>query len=159
MDSNTPEIEKFITFEVAGYWFVLPMAVTLRIVNCPPPSQGGTVGLGLVQLGPHIIRLLNLHQEFGHSPEAIPTQAPFLIVVRNPQKELWGIALDVPPDLIELPLKIFKPVSLEPPFDHKTNWISHMAVVAEQEHTRTLLLLDVHAIFQHRLVQSTVNAL
>ena len=61
-----PEIGKFITFEVANYWFALPMEAVLKIVNCPPPSQGGTVGIGLVQLGSHTVRLLNLHQEFGN---------------------------------------------------------------------------------------------
>ena len=157
MKNNTPETEKFITFEVAGYWFVLPMAAVLKIVNCPPPSQGGTVGIGLVQLGSHTIRLLDLHQEFGRSSDTIPEQAPFLVVVHNPQKELWGIALDVPPDLIELPLSTFKPVSLEPPFDHKTNWISHMAIVSDKKTDRTLLLLDVHAVFQHRIVQQPVS--
>ncbi|MEL6333919.1 MAG: hypothetical protein AAFQ76_15160, partial [Cyanobacteria bacterium J06626_26] len=81
----------------------------------------------------------------------------FLVVVRNPQKELWGIALDVPPDLIELPLTTFKPVSLEPPFDHKTNWISHMAIISDKEADRTLLLLDVHAVFQHRIVPQPVS--
>lgn len=151
MENTTPEIEKFITFEVANYWFVLPMAAILKIVNCPPPSQGGTVGIGLVQLGSHTIRLLNLYREVGKS--AAVDHAPFLVVIRNPQKELWGITLDEPPDLVELPLSIFKPVSLETPFDHKTNWISHMALVSDQECDRTLLLLDVHAVFQHTIGQ------
>ncbi|MDV3348964.1 chemotaxis protein CheW [Leptothoe sp. LEGE 181152] len=155
MDNNTPEIERFITFDVGGYWFALPMMSILKIVNCPPPTQGGTVGIGLVQLGSHTVRLLNLHREVGKTAEASPDHAPFLVVVRTPQKELWGIALDEPPDLIELPLTLFKPVSLEPPFDHKTNWISHMAIVSEKDKDsdRTLLLLDVHAVFQHDIGQ------
>ncbi len=154
MDSNTPEIEKFITFEVAGYWFVLPMKAILKIVNCPSPKEGGAVGIGLVQLGSHTIRLLNLRQEIERSPTATPEQASFLVVVRNPQKELWGIALDVPPDIVELPLTTFKSVvSLETPFDDKTNWISHMAIVPTKDSTRTLLLLDIHAVFQPRVGQ------
>ena len=157
MATIPPEIGKFITFEVANYWFALPMEAVLKIVNCPPPSQGGTVGIGLVQLGSHTVRLLNLHQEFGHSTEALPQQAAFLIVVRNFQKELWGIALDTPPDLIELPLNTFKPVALEPPFDHKSNWISHMAIIAEKDITHTLLLLDEHVVFQHRIEQPAAN--
>ncbi len=149
MDNKTPEIEKFITFEVAGYWFVLPITAILKIVNCPPPNQGGALGIGLVQLGSHTIRLLNLHREVGHPSDPSTDNTPFLVVVRNPQKELWGIALKEPPDLIELPLTTFKPVSLETPFNHKTNWISHMAMVSDQDSDRTLLLLDVHAVFQH----------
>ncbi|MEM7793423.1 MAG: chemotaxis protein CheW [Cyanobacteria bacterium P01_C01_bin.118] len=151
MDTNKPTTKKFIIFEIGGYWFVMPMTSVLKIVNCPPPSQGGTVGIGLVQLGAHTVRLLDLYQAFGRRTQVMPAEAPFLIVVRNPQKELWGIAVDIPPDLIELPLAIFKPVSLEPPFNDKTNWISHMAVISHKGRDRTLLLLDVHAIFQHGL--------
>ncbi|ESA32712.1 chemotaxis signal transduction protein [Leptolyngbya sp. Heron Island J] len=151
MDTPTAETGKFIIFDVADYWFLLPVTAILRIVNCPPATQGGTVGIGLVQLGSHTIRLVNLYQEVGHV--SAPDYAPFLVVVRNPQKELWGIALEQPPDLIELPLTIFKPVALETPFDHKTNWISHMAIVSEKESDRTLLLLDVHAVFQHSIGQ------
>ncbi|MEM1254582.1 MAG: chemotaxis protein CheW [Cyanobacteria bacterium P01_H01_bin.21] len=156
MDIKTPEIGKFITFEVAGYWFVLPVSAILKIVNCPPPSQGGTVGIGLVQLGSHTIRLLNLHRELSYTSKvkAAPVSsrdAPFLVVVQDPQRELWGITLNEPPDLVELPMILFKPVSLETPFDHKTNWISHMAI--ESDSDRTLLLLDVHAIFQHSISQ------
>ena len=154
MDNPTAEIEKFIIFNVADYWFLLPVTAILRIVNCPPVTQGGTVGIGLVQLGSHTIRLLNLYPEVGHGAAVpSPDHAPFLVVVRNPQKELWGIALKQPPDLIELPLTVFKPVALETPFDHKTNWISHMAVVSEKESDRTLLLLDVHAMFHYGIGQ------
>ena len=158
MDTNTSETEKFITFEVAGYWFVLPITAILKIVNCPPPSQGGTIGIGLVQLGSHTIRLLNLHRELSYGAKTVTesvsdNRAPFLVVVRDPQKELWGIPLHEPPDLVELPLTMFKPVSLETPFDHKTNWISHMAIASTQNSDRTLLLLDVHAIFQHSISQ------
>lgn len=153
MDEPTSEIEKFIIFRVAEYWFVLPTTAILKIVNCPPPSQGGTIGIGLVQLGSHTIRLVNLHQEVGQISPPAPEDTPFLVVVRNPQKELWGIALEQPPDLIELPHGLFKPVSLETPFNHKTNWISHMAIVSEKERDRTLLLLDVHAVFQHNIGQ------
>ncbi|MGD1952719.1 MAG: chemotaxis protein CheW [Leptolyngbyaceae cyanobacterium] len=154
MDIKTPEIGKFITFEVAGYWFVLPVTAILKIVNCPPPSQGGTIDIGLVQLGSHTIRLLNLHRELSYTAKvktAPSGNAPFLVVVQDPQKELWGITLNAPPDLVELPLTLFKPVALETPFDHKTNWISHMAI--ESGSDRTLLLLDVHAIFQQCIGQ------
>ena len=160
MDIKTPEIGKFITFEVAGYWFVLPVTAILKIVNCPPPSQGGTIDIGLVQLGSHTIRLLNLHRELSYTAKvktAPSGNAPFLVVVQDPQKELWGITLNAPPDLVELPLTLFKPVALETPFDHKTNWISHMAIVSDKKTDRTLLLLDVHAVFQHRIVQQPVS--
>lgn len=156
MDKAALEREKFAVFSVADYRFALPITTILKIVNCPPLNQGGTVGLGLVQLGSHTIRLLNLYREFGCSPKEPPEEVSFLIVVRSPQKELWGITLDMPPDLVELPPTTFRPVSLEMPFNHKTNWISHMAMVSDHKSCdRTLLLLDVHAIFQSGLLTRT----
>ena len=151
MAKDAPKRGKFIAFELANHWFALPMAAVLRIVNCPPSNQGGTISVGVVQLGPHTIRLLDLQTQWGLQPEAhSPEETPFLLVVRGPQQALWGIALDTPPDLLELPLSRFKPVPPEKRLALKLQWISHMAVIAEQDIHCTLLLLDLKAMFQNK---------
>ncbi|MCG8361913.1 MAG: chemotaxis protein CheW [Pseudanabaenales cyanobacterium] len=151
MDNNTLKIAKFITFKVVDYWFALPMAAVLKIVNCPPQDKGGVVTLGIVQLGSHTIQLLDLHGVLGLDADATPPdQAPFLLVLRSTQKKLWGIALDTPPDLSELPLNTFQAVSIDNRFVLKKQWISHIATVSEQEINRTLLLLNLKAIFAHK---------
>lgn len=148
MDNDTSAIAKFITFKIADYWFALPMEVILKVVNCPSLDQGGIVPLGLVQLGPHTIQLLDLHGVFGLGNTPPPTQLPFLLVLRGAQKRLWGITLASPPDLIELPLTTFHSVSVDRRFVPKKQWISHIAILSEQEISRTLLLLDLKAVFQ-----------
>ena len=151
MNNNTLKIAKFITFKVVDYWFALPMAAVLKIVNCPSPDKGGVVTLGVVQLGSHTIQLLDLHGVLGLDADVTPPdQAPFLLVLRSPQKKLWGIALDTPPDLSELPLNTFQAVSIDNRFALKKQWISHIATVSEQEINRTLLLLNLKAIFAHK---------
>ena len=151
MDNNTLKTAKFITFKVVDYWFALPMAAVLKIVNCPPPDKGGVVTLGMVQLGSHTIQLLDLHDVLGLVADSTPpAQAPFLLVLRSTKKKLWGIALDTPPDLSELPLNTFQAVSRDNRFTPKKQWISHIATVSEQEINRTLLLLNLKEIFAHK---------
>ncbi|MEM6519869.1 MAG: chemotaxis protein CheW [Cyanobacteria bacterium P01_C01_bin.70] len=150
---------KFIAFELARHWIALPAAAVLRIVNCPPPNQGGTVGLGIVQLGPHTIRLLDLQPKLGLQSEAHqPEKTPFLLVIQESQQALWGIALDTPPDILELPFSRFKPVPPEKRLEPKLQWISHMAVITEQEIRRTLLFLNLKAVFQSKASESSAQS-
>ena len=150
MDKKPSKIIKFITFKVADYWFSLPIAAVLKIVNCPPPEKGGIITLGVVQLGSHTIQLLDLYSMFDLDADAkIPNQLSFLLVLRNTQKKLWGIALDTPPDLIELPLSNFQAVPQNKYFATKRQWVSHIAVVSEQGINRTLLLLNLKSLFTH----------
>ena len=150
MDKTLSKIAKMITFKIADHWFALPMAAVLKIVNCPPVDQGGIVNLGMVQLGAHTIHLLDLYSTFGlgSAPSAL-TQTPFLLVLRGSQKKLWGIVLEAPPDLIDLPNTLFKSVSTDKRFSPKKQWISHIAVISKQDISRTLLFLDLKAVFQH----------
>ncbi|MEL6334949.1 MAG: chemotaxis protein CheW [Cyanobacteria bacterium J06626_26] len=139
MDKKISKIAKIITFKIADHWFALPMATVLKIVNCPPVDQGGIVNLGMVQLGSHTIHLLDLYSTFGlgADPSAL-TQTPFLLVLRGSQKKLWGIVLEAPPDLIDLPNTLFKSVSTDKRFTPKKQWISHIAVISKQDISRTL---------------------
>ncbi|MEM8610978.1 MAG: chemotaxis protein CheW [Cyanobacteria bacterium P01_H01_bin.105] len=148
-DTSTSKVAKIITFKVADHWFALPMDTVLKIVNCPSPNRGGMVNLGLVQLGSHTIHLLDVYRTVGLSSGAEPLgQPPFLLVLRNNQKKLWGLPLEAPPDLIELPCKVFNPVSTDKHFMSKKQWISHIAVISDQTTNRTLLLLDLKGFFQ-----------
>ncbi|MEM1239185.1 MAG: chemotaxis protein CheW [Cyanobacteria bacterium P01_H01_bin.26] len=153
------ETRKFITFQISSYWYVIPMAAVLKIVNCPPKHEGGLVGFGVVQIGPHTIQLLNLHRIF--EPDAntqLPEEAPFLVVLQSQENKLWGITLDAPPDLIDLPLAALKPVSLDEHFKLQSPWISHVGVIDSQAGKRTLLRLDMKAIFQQNVEHLTVSS-
>ncbi|MEM7065165.1 MAG: chemotaxis protein CheW [Cyanobacteria bacterium P01_B01_bin.77] len=152
MDNDTSAIVKFITFKVADYWFALPMETILKVINCPPLEQGGIVPLGIVQLGTHTIQLLDLHGVFGLGNIPSPRQLPFLLVLRGANNKLWGITLESPPDLVELSLAAFHSVSVDRRFLPKKQWISHIAMISGQD-GRTLLLLDLKAIFQQETAQ------
>ncbi|MEM7793429.1 MAG: chemotaxis protein CheW [Cyanobacteria bacterium P01_C01_bin.118] len=148
MENTVSKQIKLITFKVAGHWFTLPMNNILRVVNCPSSERGGVLSFGVIQLGQHTVQLLDLYGVFGLGASP-PEQPPFLLVLRNRyQKMLWGIVLADPPDLVELPVAMFKSISTDKRFTPKKQWISHVAVLSEQTISRTLLVLDIKAIFQ-----------
>ena len=111
------ETDKYITFKLAGYLFALPSEAILKIVATPPPSQGGMVSMGLVQLEQYSIQIIDLIKllSLQDQPKDIETSAtsatsdsknlvatptknpPFLMVLQDAEDTLWGIAVAPPP--------------------------------------------------------------
>lgn len=152
---HSPDLKKYISFQVASYWYVIPVTEILKVVNCPPPSQGGVVGLGVVQLGSHTVQLLDLYQLFeGDSASSATLKSTYLVVLQRQESTLWGITLGTPPDLIELPASDLKPVTLANHATPQNPWISHVGVVVEQTHKRTYLQLNLEALLQQKTGQS-----
>ncbi|MGD1866415.1 MAG: hypothetical protein ACFB0D_17835 [Phormidesmis sp.] len=56
---------EYITFKVGKYLFALPSQTILKVVATPPPSQGGMVSMGLVQLEQYSIQIINLLELLG----------------------------------------------------------------------------------------------
>ena len=160
-----PEATQYLTFKVSGYLMALPGQEILRIVATPPPNQGGLVKMGLVQLGQYSIQIINLSelleiepidnsvsQLAGHPSNPYPNQPhqakfnqnpPFLMVLQNADKDLWGIALQEPPDLMEIPNYALKPI---PPKQRQTRalrWVSHIVTYDLESDRQSLPILDL----------------
>ena len=139
------KVGKFIVFKVKDYFLALPIGDVLKVVNCPPISSSALRPMGVVQLGRHTIRVLNLHERssVGGLPE-LPNNQSFLVITRDHEAELWGIVVNAPPNLLELPLEMMQSLP-------KSNGngkllldiVSHAAVVSQDEGTMTVFLLDV----------------
>jgi len=63
MRNESTVVDKFIVFKIADCLLGLPMSDVLKVVTCPPVENGGMKAMGLVQLGRHTIRVLDLHQQ------------------------------------------------------------------------------------------------
>lgn len=153
--SYQSELKKYITFQIASYWYVIPTSAVLKILHCPPVTEGKVIDLGIIQLGPHTIRLIDINQIFEHNKEHTISKEPlFLLVFRYQENTFFGITLSAPPDLIDLTPNILKSVSLQNRFNFHNPWISHVGVTTIEDDNRTLLELDLERIFQQELENS-----
>lgn len=181
-NQSDAETHKYITFKLADYLFALPSEEILKIVSTPPPSQGGMVSMGLVQLEQYsiqiidLIKLLNLKgQDIASavkktvkktSKDAVSTDVtpdmasditatalqnpPFLIVIQDIDQNLWGIAVDEPPDLMDIPRYALKPVPTEKRLTRALRWVSHVVTYDLGGDRHTLLLLEMSVLLSHK---------
>jgi len=183
--ASTKAVE-YITFKVGKYLFALPSQAILKVVATPPPSQGGMVSMGLVQLEQYSIQIIDLSERLGfrkarvrsaeidsnlnsvktagNSPKAKrkakhkaehrakpPEQLtaepnpnpPFLMVFQNSAGDLCGIAVETPPDLMNIPENTLKPVPTENRLTKALRWVSHIVVYEANGSRHTLLVLDL----------------
>lgn len=137
--------EKFIIFTILDYRLALPIAEVLQVVTCPPSTNHELSKMGLVQLGRHTIRVLDLHQQLGlKNPGQSPQ--PFLLITHSPSRELSAIPVGEPPGLIEFPLEMMQRL---PQSNHQVGVLAiatHAAVISDKEATTTIFLLDINRI-------------
>ncbi len=122
---------QYIVFTVDGYFLALPSQYVLKVVAAPPVKSGGMLGLNLVQLGQYSIQLLNLAEMVKLQEKSVASTnentvdenvvsasglseaiapPPFLMVLQSDNQQLFGIRVDAPPDLIEIPANELKPI-------------------------------------------------
>ena len=174
--STEAEADKYITFKMSGYLFALPSEAILKIVATPAPSQGGMVSMGLVQLEQYSIQTINLvkllslqepleeYQASSVAPEQVKNQAvtaiafeenpPFLMVLQDAEGTLWGIAVNEPPDLMDIPHYALKPVLAEKRITRALRWVSHVVTYDLDGDRHTLLLLDRSALLAQEPIQA-----
>jgi len=160
---------EYITFKIERYLFAIPSRTILKVVATPPPGQGGMVSMGLVQLEQYSIQIIDLSQLLGlrrindsassankavlldqietdrektHSTEQDPNP-PFLMVFQNSAQDLCGIAVETPPDLMNIPDDTLKPVPPENRLTKALRWVSHVVIYEADSSRHTLLVLDL----------------
>ncbi|MEL7054466.1 MAG: chemotaxis protein CheW [Cyanobacteria bacterium J06588_5] len=164
----------YIFFKLKQYSIALPSENILKIVATPPPSQGGMVSMGLVQLQQYSIQILNLEELLGlqSTPRqktvldfrsdsnrsktvGTETNPPFLIVMRSHiDEDLWGIAVNEPPELMNIPDRALSPVPEEVRLPGALQWVSHVVTrLSNDSHaeiSQTLLVLDLPILLSAR---------
>lgn len=151
-EDKTNKSCKYIIFKTADYLFALPSENILKVVATPPPSQGGMVSMGLVQLGQYSIRVLNLlallsleaHDSEAHT--AAVQNPPFLMVLKNTDETLWGIAVHEPPELMDIAGQTLNLVPPERRLFGTLQGVSHVGT-CDLGDRHTLLILDLPALF------------
>ncbi|PMB53828.1 hypothetical protein CEN39_02320 [Fischerella thermalis CCMEE 5201] len=147
---NQSKAEKFITFTVADYCLALPIKAVLKVVTCPVKDNHKLSKMGLIQIGRHVIRVLDLHQRLGiEDAHQLTKSQSFLLITSFYQAELCGILIYEPPDLLELPLEMMQPLSQSYYQSSLLEIVSHAIVVSQEKATKTIFLLDMQQVLKY----------
>jgi chemotaxis signal transduction protein len=145
---NESQLDKFLVFKIADYLLALPITDVLKVINLSSANNKTLPKMGLVQIGQYMIKILDLHQNL--SSDTLPHSSDhpsFLVVAHHSQRELYGILVDEPPDIVELPPETIR--FLPRSSNHSKpliEMISHVAVLSEEEVVKTIFLLDLKRI-------------
>jgi chemotaxis signal transduction protein len=136
---------KFITFTIANYSLALPIAEVLQVVQSPFSSDDELSQMGMVQLGRHTIRVLDLPQQLGLENSGQLCQ-PFLLITQSSAQEFSAIPVSEPPSLMELPLETWQSLPRSNQSSGLLKIASYAAVIAQEAATTTIFLLDLNRI-------------
>jgi len=148
------KVGKFIVFKIADYHLALPMSDVIKVVNCSPMVSNGLQKMGVIQLGHHMIRVVDLHEQLSSGgSDHLPNDPPFLVIIRGSGGELCGIPVEKPPNLVELPLEMMRSFPKSDQYDKPAlNLVSHAAVVSQENVTMTIFLLDVKQVLNSTVI-------
>lgn len=136
------ETHKFVTFNVSDYRLALPIEQVLRVIKCAPESNPALSRMNLVQIGRHIIGVLDLQRQF--SPVSTTSRsAQFLMVIQGGAHSLCGIPVHQPPDVVELPLALLRSLPSSSAPSPLLDIVSHAAVLDSDGEPETLFVLNV----------------
>lgn len=138
------QLEQFVVFKIAQYHFALPIGDVLQVVTCPPQTSQDMSQLGFVQLGQHIIRVVDLHSQCHSGTFAVePGSGSFLVLTPSLQGGCCGILVYEPPDLMEFSVAMMRPLPRVEPSSGVLRIASHAAVFSHNQVTTTVFLLDL----------------
>lgn len=145
---NESQLDKFLVFKIADYLLALPITDVLKVINLSSANNKTLPTMGLVQIGQYMIKILDLHQNLSSDTFPHSSDHPsFLVVAHHSQRELYGILVDEPPDIVELQPETIR--FLPRSSNHSKpliEMVSHVAVLSEQEVVKTIFLLDLKRI-------------
>lgn len=137
---------KFIVFKIADYYWALPISDVLKVVNSSTLIDKELRTMGIVQLGPHIIKIVDLQPLPSGNLSQLSNTRSFLVITRNSQGELCGIAVEEPPNLIELPLEMIRSLPKSDSYSQCFDLVSHAIVLPQEQGSITIFLLDMRRL-------------
>lgn len=136
---------KLVAFEVGKLNLAVRIDQVQKVVNLPTVYGSGLNPVGLARVGDQEITVLDLARRLFHTePES--THYGYLILVQQPNGEVFGIPSVETPLLLEVPTHLIRTL---PPSYRQADTLeiaSHIVVIPETEGSRTLFLLDVNML-------------
>jgi chemotaxis signal transduction protein len=137
---------RVIVFTISGHFLTLPIATVVKVISSSQILNFSATESGLIYLDDQPITCLNLEscfKKFNKNSDQVSVRnsGQFLLIVSH-QNHLYSIAVDEPPILMDLPLATVKIL----PTNYREsiqNIAYHVAVLSDQEQSKTLLLIDL----------------
>jgi purine-binding chemotaxis protein CheW len=139
--NDSAKVEKFVVFKIVDYFLALPISAVVKAIDYPLGNEA-IASAGLVQIGQHMLKLLDLHQITSNATSK--THAPFLVITQLNRNELYAIPVEEPPNLVELPRDSIRAL---PRWEHclgLLELVSHVAEISEAGQPLTVFLLDIN---------------
>lgn len=153
--STHPDSLRVVVFSLAenpfstqeDYLCALPVEAVVKAISCPPINWAVNSGIGMTDVGSENVTVVNLRQHFirinsenypAKNSLALANSEDFLILLKTPTNELCGIPVSKPPTLIDIPLSTIVPVPLSYREVAGLSWVSHMAILSDEEETKPL---------------------
>lgn len=131
-----------LVFSIADCLLAMPLKDVLRVINYPSQARSDHP-MGVLQMGQHVLRIVDLYQWIQPHSATDRDHQPFLIVTRDLQGRLLGIPIDGPPDLMEFLPETIHPLPQTEERSSLAEIVSHAIVIPQSETTNTIFLLQL----------------
>ncbi|NEO33993.1 MAG: chemotaxis protein CheW [Symploca sp. SIO3C6] len=136
-----------IVFKVGKLHLAVRIESIYKIAEYPPAHGSEFNQFGVTNVGEHQVTVLDLYgQILGSSQISEHSPAEYLVIVRNRQDELYGIAVIDTPQLMEVPLSRIRVLPESYRRNDTLGIASHVAVIKHQTETLTIFVLDVELL-------------
>lgn len=132
--ASSPDLLRVIAFAIGRIQLALPISVVLKVLSCPTVTPSAQAGLGLIDLGDQTITVISLFHRLCPQEEGLTLQRRFVILTQTQLGEICGLLVDVPPNLMEIPLDRVRPLpSSYRQSDPLGRVSSHVAVLPQDD--------------------------
>ena len=145
-ESTESQIRKLVIFPVANLNVALHIDVVQKIINYSTIFSSRLNHFGLVNIGDQEITVIDLHKKlFNISKSEDKTDSnlkKYLILAENKVGELFGIVIDEPPKLLDVPLNKIRTIPASYRHADTLAIASHVAVISQDQDKLTIFILD-----------------
>ncbi|MEM6445514.1 MAG: chemotaxis protein CheW [Cyanobacteria bacterium P01_D01_bin.123] len=123
-----------------------------RVLNNVPIYSSGLNSFGITHVGDREITVLDLQNQLFRTKTLLPRQgndapiSPYLVVIQNSAGEAYGIPINAPPALTEIPANAIRILTSSYRRSDTLGIASHVAQVKGDTAPKTIFLLDVDRV-------------
>lgn len=143
---------RVVAFPLGALNLALRVESVERVLNNVPIYSSGLNSFGVTHLGDREITVLDLQQQLFHTATLVPGEgkaaplSPYLVVIQNSAGEAYGVPIQTPPALTEIPVDAVRVLPASYRRSDTLGIASHVAQVKGDAGPRTVFMLDVDRV-------------